>query len=434
MNWNLSRGAKLSANFAIACVFAYIIPVYFAPSMETLMLISREKHLVYMVCFALSFLIFGEMLGIADRRIFKLSFRQFVLYLFSATIASFVLLLIVWFFEYNFIGRRAIIKIIFFTGVSSFCFAAIFAQLAQRYKSRVMLLVSAEKRIKIKNALSNKKDAFEFLGEEDMSKTKVEEFCRKEKVDLLVVGKSYSSSELDIISLLESGTRVVGGVDFWEKYLEKIPPREVDQAWLARVDLRMKNPFVHLIKRFADLMIAAMGLILSAPIILLSLILIGLESGFPLFFVQTRTGYMGKSYSMIKLRTMRKDAEGKGAQWAKKQDARVTFFGKFLRTWRIDEIPQFWNVIRGEMSVVGPRPERPEFQEKLRKEVPYWNSRHLVKPGMTGWAQIRFSYASDLNESEEKLSYDLYYLKNASMTLDFEILLSTLRSITKGSR
>ena len=108
--------------------------------------------------------------------------------------------------------------------------------------------------------------------------------------------------------------------------------------------------------------------------------------------------------------------------------------GKFLRKWRIDELPQFWNVIRGDMSVVGPRPERPEFQMQLEKEVPHWNCRHLVKPGMTGWAQIRYRYASDLISSEQKLAYDLFYVKNTSFALDFEIILSTLRSIGKGSR
>ena len=110
---------------------------------------------------------------------------------------------------------------------------------------------------------------------------------------------------------------------------------------------------------------------------------------------------------------MKKGAESDGAQWAKKKDSRVTKIGKFLRNWRIDEIPQFWNIIKGEMSVVGPRPERPEFQSELNEKVPFWYARNLVKPGLTGWAQIRFSYASDLSESEEKLSYDLYYLKHA---------------------
>jgi len=433
MNWNLSKGSKLSANFLLACVMGYIIPVYFAPPMETLLLIPRERHLFYVLCYAISFIVFGEMFGISDRRILKLSFRHLFLYLLSAGFASVLLLLVVWFFEYNFIGRRAILKIIFFTGFTSYCFAFVFSQLAQRYKSKIVLSVTEEKKQQIKNSLAANNDAFEWI-EENQSNSSLEEVCENQKVDLLVVDEKQKNGELDILSILQGGTRIISLIDFWERYLERIPPEEVDQSWLARVDLRMKNPFVHCMKRMTDLTIAIFGLLLFSPVLLVALLAIGFESGFPLFFIQKRTGYLGKTYSMIKLRTMSQDAEGEGAQWAQKEDARITFFGKFLRNWRIDEIPQFWNIIKGEMSVVGPRPERPEFLDKLCKEVPHWNSRHLLKPGLTGWAQIRFSYASDVNESKEKLAFDLYYLKNASMVLDIEIILSTLRSISKGSR
>ena len=131
---------------------------------------------------------------------------------------------------------------------------------------------------------------------------------------------------------------------------------------------------------------------------------------------------------------MRQAAEERGAQWAEEQDNRVTFVGRFLRKTRIDEIPQLWNVIKGEMSLVGPRPERPELDEEIERSSPFWKCRYLLKPGITGWAQIKYQYASDLESSEEKLSYDLFYVKNASFFLDLEIILSTLRSIMKGSR
>ena len=163
-------------------------------------------------------------------------------------------------------------------------------------------------------------------------------------------------------------------------------------------------------------------------------LLSALDSGFPLIFSQTRTGYLNKNFTVYKIRTMRKDAEEKGAVWAKENDTRITRFGNILRKLRIDEIPQFWNVIKGDMSIVGPRPERPEFQEELLKSVPHWNTRHLVKPGITGWAQIKYMYASNMDASEQKLAYDLYYLRNLSFALDFEIILATLRSIGKGSR
>ena len=131
---------------------------------------------------------------------------------------------------------------------------------------------------------------------------------------------------------------------------------------------------------------------------------------------------------------MKNDAEKIGATWASENDDRVTIIGKILRKLRIDEIPQFWNVIKGDMSIVGPRPERPEFQDELKQTVPHWDARHLVKPGITGWAQIKYRYASSMEASEQKLAYDLYYLRNLSFALDFEIILGTLRSIGKGSR
>ena len=152
------------------------------------------------------------------------------------------------------------------------------------------------------------------------------------------------------------------------------------------------------------------------------------------FFAQPRSGLLGRPYTLYKLRTMRRHAEEHGAEWAKEKDDRVTRVGRFLRRTRIDEIPQFWNVIKGDMSIVGPRPERPELEAAIEDRLPYWKCRYLLKPGVTGWAQIRFQYASDLESSEEKLAYDLFYVKNASFFLDLEIILATLRSLTKGSR
>jgi lipopolysaccharide/colanic/teichoic acid biosynthesis glycosyltransferase len=434
MNWNFSKGSKLVVNALIAFFVVYIVPVYFSPPTEMLSLISREKHILYAFCFSVSFLVLGEMIGISDRRLFKISIRHILLYFISALLASVVLVLIVWIFEYSFVGRWAIVKIILSTSFFTFGFTALLSLLIKKYRNKIVLLVSDSKQLQIRKALSQKEEAFEWFQLPDGSKYKVENVCIDQQIDLLVIDESLSSSELDILTLLQNGTRVIGVVDFWERYLDKIPPRDVDRAWLARVDLHVKNFFIRSMKRMLDLIIAVSALIILSPILGIALILIGLESGFPLFYIQARTGYLGKPYSMIKLRTMKDGAEGDGAQWAKKKDSRITKIGKFLRNWRVDEIPQFWNIIMGQMSVVGPRPERPEFQAELKDKVPFWYARNLVKPGLTGWAQIRFSYASDLSESEEKLSYDLYYLKHASFALDMEIILSTLRSVSKGSR
>jgi lipopolysaccharide/colanic/teichoic acid biosynthesis glycosyltransferase len=175
------------------------------------------------------------------------------------------------------------------------------------------------------------------------------------------------------------------------------------------------------------------GLVIVAPILLLAAIAIVLESGFPVLFRQERVGQHGRTFTLLKLRTMRQDAEKNGAVWASAGgDPRVTRIGKLLRTSRIDEFPQLVNVLRGDMSFVGPRPERPVFVEELQAHIPYYGERHSVKPGITGWAQVRHGYTSTIEESEAKLRYDLYYIKNMSFWLDLQILLDTFKVIAFG--
>lgn len=434
-DWNLSKGTRVFANLVVAGLVAYVVPRYFSPTTETLLLVSVEKHLIYALWFGLSFLVSGEMFGIAERRLFNPSVGHFFLFLLSGFLASLSLLLVVWLIEYSFIGRFAILKIACFTGVGSFLFFVIFGRLARKSRTKTCLMVSDEFSQVIQSSLKEQADLFEWVDRDAFdSDSGFRDFCKTERIDLVVMDKSPEAGKIEIIPLLEGGTQVMGVVEFWELYLEKIPPRYVDQSWLAKLDLRLRDPLAHKLKRMTDFLLAFLGIVLSLPILLLALVVIAIDSGFPLFFTQTRTGFMGRPYTLFKLRTMRINAEEKGAEWAKEKDNRVTGCGKFLRKWRIDEIPQFLNVIKGEMSIVGPRPERPEFQDDLISQVPHWNCRHLVKPGLTGWAQIRYRYAADADASEEKLAYDLYYIKHASTLVDLQIILSTLRSIARGSR
>lgn len=434
-DWNLSKGVRVSANLVVAVLVSYIVPRHFSPVTETLFAVSIEKHALYSLWFGLSFLIFGEMVGITERRLLNPSTRHFFLLLLSGFLASLSLLLVVWLVEFSFVGRFVVLKIATFTGLGSFLFSLIFARLASHSRTRTFLMVPEELSKVIQSGLSEQATLFEWMNRDELSAdSSIQEFCKKEMIDLVVMDKSPEAGEIEIIPLLEGGTRVMDVVEFWEQYMEKIPPRYVDQSWLAKLDLRLRDPFSHKLKRLADLVFAFLGIVLSFPILLPALAVIAINSGFPLFFTQRRTGFMGREYTLFKLRTMEKNAEEKGVEWAKEKDKRVTGCGKFLRKWRIDEIPQFLNVIRGEMSIVGPRPERPEFQEELIKQVPHWNCRHLVKPGLTGWAQIRYRYAADSDASEEKLAYDLYYIKHASILMDLQVILSTLRSVARGSR
>jgi len=173
-------------------------------------------------------------------------------------------------------------------------------------------------------------------------------------------------------------------------------------------------------------------LFLSLPMILLTALLIKLDSPGPVFYKQQRVGKGGTVFTVFKFRSMRSDAEQKGARWAQKRDPRVTRVGKWIRLFRVDEIPQIWNVLNGDMSLVGPRPERPEFVKELDLLVPYYSVRHAVTPGITGWAQINYPYGATIEESFRKLEYDLYYVKNMSILLDLQILLKTVGIVILG--
>jgi exopolysaccharide biosynthesis polyprenyl glycosylphosphotransferase len=186
-------------------------------------------------------------------------------------------------------------------------------------------------------------------------------------------------------------------------------------------------------KRTCDVILATVGLMVSLPIMVLVAMAIWLDSGHPIFFRQTRVGLRDTPFQLLKFRSMTTDAEqSRGAQWATSDDPRATRVGRYLRKYRLDELPQFINVIRGEMSFVGPRPERPVFVAQLQKAIPYYDERHLVRPGLTGWAQVNCGYGASVEDTMRKLEYDLFYLKNMSFFFDCMILIQTLRTVSTG--
>jgi lipopolysaccharide/colanic/teichoic acid biosynthesis glycosyltransferase len=170
------------------------------------------------------------------------------------------------------------------------------------------------------------------------------------------------------------------------------------------------------------------------PLFPLIALAIKLDSHGPVLFKQKRVGRNGRNFDIYKFRTMVRDAEKNGAQWAVEKDPRVTRIGRILRRTRLDEVPQLWNVLKGDMSLVGPRPERPEFVEELAKEIPYYEQRHLVPPGLTGWAQVRYRYGASKEDAVRKLQYELYYVRHLSIMFDIEILLRTIPLVARGSR
>ena len=268
-------------------------------------------------------------------------------------------------------------------------------------------------------------------------------------LSLVQVAKDYNVDEivvsvsdrrgLPLEELLECklvGVNVVDALSFWEREAGRVDIETVGAGWLTFEAGFLVNQPRRIAKRIIDIVVSLTILTLAFPICLVTALAIRLESKGPIFYSQERVGLNGKIFRVVKFRSMRTDAEKDGPQWAKTGDNRVTRVGAFIRLTRIDEIPQIYNVLSGDMSFIGPRPERPFFVEQLRQEIPYFDIRHKVRPGITGWAQVNYPYGASVEDAKNKLSYDLYYLKRNDLVMDFVILMQTVRVIlfAQGSR
>lgn len=231
-----------------------------------------------------------------------------------------------------------------------------------------------------------------------------------------------------------SGTPVYDLPDFYEHFWLKVPVLHLQGGWLVfsyAFDL-LQNPLGLRLKRILDVSTSLLMLLSLAPLMVLIVLAIRVDSPGSAVYRQIRVGEGKKSFTLYKFRSMRADAESRGPQWTGVDDSRITRVGKILRVTRLDELPQLWNVLRGDMSFIGPRPERPEFTGMLEKQIPYYDSRHLVKPGITGWAQVMYAYGASVDDAREKLQYDLYYIKHYSLLLDIAILFKTIRVVLLG--
>lgn len=235
----------------------------------------------------------------------------------------------------------------------------------------------------------------------------------------------------DLLRVKTTGVQVCEISTFLERETGRVDLQSVNPSWLIFSDgFSSGRLFSGMFKRAFDVAVSLLLLVFALPVILLTALAIKLESPGPAFYRQRRVGLYNQSFEILKLRSMRQDAEVAGkAIWAAQHDARITRIGRFIRKVRIDELPQCWSVLKGEMSFVGPRPERPQFVQELERELPYYAERHMVKPGITGWAQINYPYGASVEDSRHKLEYDLYYAKNYSPFLDLLILLQTLRVV-----
>jgi len=261
--------------------------------------------------------------------------------------------------------------------------------------------------------------------------------CREEGISRVIVSLKERRGKFPVDALLKcrmDGVIIEEREAMYERLTGKLAVESMRPSYLIYGRGFAKDPLTMALKRVLDILASGIGLILSLPISILTIIAIKLTSRGPIFFTQERVGEDGETFRLIKFRTMRPDAEAKsGPVWAQKNDDRVTGIGKFLRLTRIDEIPQFVNILSGNMSFVGPRPERRHFVDQLQQDVPFYPLRHTVKPGLTGWAQVCHPYGASIEDAQEKLRYDLYYIKNMSLLFDVNIMLRTVGVIMRGS-
>ena len=285
-------------------------------------------------------------------------------------------------------------------------------------------------------------EQYKFIGslKEDNKdiKKKILKICDVRKPDIIVdfmENLLVDSKFVDkLLQYKLAGLQYYNYLEFYEAYENKLPISHLSPKWfLENTGFEIyHNNFNLKAKRLLDLLFAFLIGVCVAPIMVVAAIIVKLESRGPIFFIQERIGEGNKKFNIVKFRSMTTDAEKDGPKWATKNDNRVTKFGKIMRLTRIDELPQLWNVLRGEMSFVGPRPEREFFIEQLEKEIPYYNLRHTVKPGLTGWAQVMYPYGASVEDAYRKLQYDLYYIKHHDILFDLKVLLKTVTIVIFG--
>lgn len=266
--------------------------------------------------------------------------------------------------------------------------------------------------------------------------SELEDVVARENIDRIVVAMGERRGQLPTNELLQLSltgkVNIEEGASFYERVTGRVSLNMIRPSWLIFSSRGRQARIAGIARNVVHRLVALIGGLMSLPLALVTAILIRLDSTGPVLYRQQRVGKNGAPFTVLKFRSMRTDAEKAGPVWASEQDDRTTRVGRIIRKLRIDEIPQFWNIIRGEMDFVGPRPERPHFVAQLAQEIPYYQQRHLIAPGLTGWAQIKYPYGASIEDARQKLQYDLYYIKNQSLILDAIILFETIKIIVFG--
>ncbi|MBS0012665.1 MAG: TIGR03013 family PEP-CTERM/XrtA system glycosyltransferase [Desulfobacterales bacterium] len=306
----------------------------------------------------------------------------------------------------------------------------------------------------IVSAIEDKKDSghriVAFVGDKDSpmvrnglpvfdNVSQLRRLCEKREVEKIVLALDERRGKMpmnDLIQFKFMGIEIIDAVGFYERLTGKIMVEKVDPSWMLFSDGFYVRRMTRMLKRMLDITVASAMLVVSLPVFLLSAVIISFESPGGVFYRQDRVGANSRVFNIIKFRSMYADSEKDGPVWAAAEDSRITRYGAFIRKARIDELPQLINVIRGDMSFVGPRPERPVFVSELTQQIPFYSMRHALRPGITGWAQIYYPYGASKEDALRKLEYDLYYIKNLSIGMDLSTIFQTIKVVLfrKGAR
>ena len=413
--------------------------------------LGLEPTIAQLIAFPLLIVLSGHITGMYERMMIRRRTQFFVAVLSSSILAVLGMVMLLMLVYYEKTGRW-----IMLLSAGIFLPCALIPRilafyLVQYYRIRILLVGGdSENNSALARRLKSEKYHFQFIGicselnsdspdNGDVigSIEDIPRICLEQRIDELVIANEYLNHPkvLDqCFSAVQSGCILQDECTFYEDFFEQIPVGNIDESWFFRSRINLNYRFQILMKRWMDIALSICGLILFAPLFPLVWIAIRLSSTGPVFYSQTRIGQFGRNFQIYKFRTMTINAEEDGVKWAGADDSRVTSVGRLLRKSRLDEIPQFWNILRGDMSFVGPRPERPELVEMIEREVPFFSFRHWARPGLTGLAQIRYRYGASVKDARKKLQHDLFYIKNWSLTLDVRILLRTFAAFLKGAR
>lgn len=452
---HLPRAAWMVLDIVIVCsgtLLGHDLFVWWTPTLEVL----GSYHLwIASAILASSVVLAGSMFGLYDNTTLWSRSRIVARCLLTVTVAMATTWLVMHLFMYSSLSRRAAA-----TGMVIFLFSSSLIRLLAHHAVRDVrrgLLVIGQGPLtgkiirsvrrgsvpgyRLVGVLGSEGSAREDIGGSDIPYVgeigRVDTVCREHDVAEVVVADGAMQVPADVraaLACLRLGCRVTDETTFYESMYHEVPVSHITPSWFLAADLKGQRQEHAVAKRAFDIIVAGVGLLVSAPFFPLIAMAIWISDRGPAFYSQQRVGQGGRVFTLHKFRTMRSDAESGGSTWAQSNDPRVTPLGRWLRKLRLDELPQLWNILRGDMSVVGPRPERPEFVTPLCSLIPFYDQRHLMKPGLTGWAQINLGYGATIADARRKLQLDLYYIKHTSLELDLIILLRTFGTFFLGSR